>query len=162
MRSDEGEVVPKVIEGVLSAAGCRFALVAGRFNSFITTKLVDGAMDAIVRHGGRDEDVTLVWVPGAYEIPATLGRVVASGKYDAVITLGAVIRGGTPHFDYVANEVSKGVAAVAQGSPIPVAFGVLTCDTIEQAIERAGAKAGNKGFEAATAAIELVNLYKAL
>ncbi len=154
--------MPKVIEGNLSAEGMRFCLVAGRFNNFITKKLVDGALDAIVRHGGDDQAVTLVWAPGAFEIPAITKKAADSGNYDAVIALGAVIRGGTPHFDYVAAEVSKGVAAVAMNSKAPVVFGVLTTDTIEQAIERAGTKAGNKGFEAAMAAIEMADLYRAL
>jgi len=154
--------LPKVIEGNLSAEGMRFCLVAGRFNNFITKKLVDGALDAIVRHGGDDQAVTLVWAPGAFEIPAITKKAADSGNYDAVIALGAVIRGGTPHFDYVASEVSKGVAAVAMDSKAPVVFGVLTTDTIEQAIERAGTKAGNKGFEAAMAAIEMADLYRAL
>jgi len=154
--------LPKVIEGNLSAEGMRFCLVAGRFNNFITKKLVDGALDAIVRHGGDDQAVTLVWAPGAFEIPAITKKAADSGNYDAVIALGAVIRGGTPHFDYVAAEVSKGVAAVAMNSKAPVVFGVLTTDTIEQAIERAGTKAGNKGFEAAMAAIEMADLYRAL
>ena len=154
--------MPKVIEGNLSAEGMRFCLVAGRFNNFITKKLVDGALDAIVRHGGDDQAVTLVWAPGAFEIPAITKKAADSGNYDAVIALGAVIRGGTPHFDYVASEVSKGVAAVAMDSKAPVVFGVLTTDTIEQAIERAGTKAGNKGFEAAMAAIEMADLYRAL
>jgi 6,7-dimethyl-8-ribityllumazine synthase len=154
--------LPKVIEGNLSAEGMRFCLVAGRFNNFITKKLVDGALDAIVRHGGDDQAVTLVWAPGAFEIPAITKKAADSENYDAVIALGAVIRGGTPHFDYVASEVSKGVAAVAMDSKAPVVFGVLTTDTIEQAIERAGTKAGNKGFEAAMAAIEMADLYRAL
>lgn len=153
--------MPRVIEGVLKADGCRFCLVASRFNHFITQKLVDGAMDAIVRHGGHADSVTLAWVPGAFEIPAVVRKAALSEKFEAVIALGAVIRGGTPHFEYVASEVSKGVASVSLEATVPVTFGVLTVDSIEQAIERAGAKAGNKGFEAAVAAIELINLAKA-
>ncbi len=154
--------MPKLIEGKLNAEGMRFCLVAGRFNNFITQKLVEGALDAIIRHGGDEKDVALVWAPGAFEIPAVTKKVAASKNYDAIITLGAVIRGATPHFDYVAAEVSKGVAAVSMEGDVPVVFGVLTSDTIEQAIERAGTKAGNKGFEAAMAAIEMASLYKAL
>ena len=154
--------MPNTIEGQLIAKGQRFCLVVGRFNSFITSRLLDGATDAIVRHGGEAENITVVWTPGSFEIPVVAKRAAASGKYDAVIALGAVIRGGTPHFDYVAAEVSKGIAAIGMESKIPVTFGVLTCDTIEQAIERAGAKSGNKGAEAAVAAIEMINLFKQL
>jgi 6,7-dimethyl-8-ribityllumazine synthase len=154
------ENMTKTIEGQLTAKGFRFCLVVGRFNSFVTGRLVDGAVDAIVRHGGSAEDITIVWTPGSFEIPSVTKRAAASGKFDAVVTLGAVIRGGTPHFEYVAAEVSKGVAAVSMESGVPVTFGVLTCDNIEQAIERAGAKSGNKGADAAIAAIEMINLYK--
>lgn len=152
--------MPKIIEGKLNAEGLRFCLVASRFNNFITARLVEGALDAIVRHGGEDKDITVIWVPGALEIPMVARRAADSGDYDAVVTLGAVIRGGTPHFEYVAAEVAKGVATVALGARVPVIFGVLTTDSIEQAIERAGTKAGNKGFEAAVAAMEMASLYK--
>ncbi len=152
----------KIIEGNLDASGLKFGLVVGRFNSFIGDRLVEGAVDALVRHGADQDQITIAKVPGAFEIPMTAKRMAASGNYDALICLGAVIRGSTPHFDYVSSEVSKGVASVSLDSGIPVAFGVLTTDNIEQAIERAGTKAGNKGFEAAVTAIEMVNLYKKL
>ncbi|HXV20017.1 MAG TPA: 6,7-dimethyl-8-ribityllumazine synthase [Desulfuromonadales bacterium] len=152
----------KIIEGKLDARGFRFGIVVSRFNSFISDRLVDGAMDALVRHGAEAESVQIVRVPGAYEIPMTAKKMVATARYDAVICLGAVIRGATPHFDYVSAEVSKGIAAVSLDSGVPVTFGVLTTDNIEQAIERAGSKAGNKGFDAAVSAIEMVNLFKAL
>lgn len=148
----------KEYEGSLKADGRRFAIIVSRFNSFITDRLLDGAIDAFVRHGASDDDLAIYRTPGAFEIPALLKRVVA-GPYDGVICLGAVIRGGTPHFDYVAGEVSKGVAQVSLESPIPVSFGVLTCDTVEQAIDRAGTKAGNKGFEAAVSVIEMADLF---
>ncbi|MDR2191874.1 MAG: 6,7-dimethyl-8-ribityllumazine synthase [Endomicrobium sp.] len=149
----------KIINGQLKADGKKFALVASRFNELITNKLVSGAEDMLKRHGASDEDISLVWVPGAFEIPAAAKKVADSGKYDAVICLGCVIRGATPHFDYVAAEVSKGVAAISIQGKIPVVFGVLTTDSIEQAIERAGTKSGNKGSDAAVSAIELVSLY---
>jgi 6,7-dimethyl-8-ribityllumazine synthase len=152
----------KIIEGNLDACGLKFGLVVGRFNSFIGDRLVEGAVDALVRHGADQDNITIAKVPGAFEIPMTAKKMAASGNYDALICLGAVIRGSTPHFDYVSAEVSKGVASVSLDSGIPVAFGVLTTDNIEQAIERAGTKAGNKGFEAAVTAIEMVNLYKKL
>lgn len=152
----------KVIEGTLDASGCKFGLVVSRFNSFICDRLVEGAIDALVRHGADSDRITIAKVPGAFEIPMTAKKMAASGNYDALICLGAVIRGSTPHFDYVSAEVSKGVASVSLDSGIPVAFGVLTTDNIEQAIERAGSKAGNKGFEAAVTAIEMINLYKKL
>lgn len=145
-------------EGKLDASGRKFAIVVSRFNSFICERLVEGAMDALIRHGAAAADLDLVRVPGAYEIPLAAQRLAATGRYDAIVCLGAVIRGSTPHFDYVCAEVSKGVAAVSLNSGLPVAFGVLTTDTIEQAIERAGTKAGNKGAEAAVTAIEMVNL----
>ncbi|WP_225073477.1 6,7-dimethyl-8-ribityllumazine synthase [Desulfuromonas sp. CSMB_57] len=145
-------------EGKLDASGRKFAIVVSRFNSFICERLVEGAMDALIRHGAAAGDLDLVRVPGAYEIPLAAQRLAATGRYDAIVCLGAVIRGSTPHFDYVCAEVSKGVAAVSLHSGLPVAFGVLTTDTIEQAIERAGTKAGNKGAEAAVTAIEMVNL----
>lgn len=154
---------PESIEGTLIVPpGARFAIVAARFNSFIVERLVEGALDALRRHGADSEKITIVRVPGAWEIPFVCGRLASSDKVEAVIALGAVIRGSTPHFDHVANEVSKGVAQVALTSGTPVTFGVLTTDTIEQAIERAGTKAGNKGFDAAVAAIELVSLGRAL
>lgn len=152
----------QILEGKLSAAGFRFALIISRFNDFISRRLADGAVDCLERHGIKSKDYTLVKVPGAFDIPATAKRVTLSGKFDAVICLGAVIRGSTPHFDYVAAEVSKGVAQIALDGKIPVTFGVLTTDSIEQAIERAGTKAGNKGWDAALAAIELVNLWQLL
>lgn len=152
----------KVIEGNLDAAGLRFGLVTSRFNSFICDRLVEGALDALRRHGADPDQVEIAKVPGAFEIPLAAKRMAASGRYDALICLGAVIRGSTPHFDYVSAEVSKGIASVSLDAGVPVAFGVLTTDNIEQAIERAGAKAGNKGFEAAVTAIEMVNLLKKL
>jgi 6,7-dimethyl-8-ribityllumazine synthase len=150
----------KEIHGQLSSRGVKLALIAGRFNGLIVESLVRGAIDAVVRTGGREEDVTIYWVPGSFEIPQLLRAVVAKGGIDAVVCLGAVIRGATPHFDHVANAVSSGVAQVAAGASIPITFGVLTTDTIEQAIERAGTKAGNKGFDAAMAAIEMVSLFR--
>jgi 6,7-dimethyl-8-ribityllumazine synthase len=153
--------MPRMIEGKISAEGLRFAIVVSRFNSFISEKLVEGAIDALVRNGAKDGDITVAKVPGAFEIPAT-ARTLSGKGFDAVICLGAVIRGSTPHFDYVASEVSKGVAQVSMESRVPVIFGVLTTDNIEQAIERAGTKSGNKGWDAAVAAIEMVNLYKEL
>jgi 6,7-dimethyl-8-ribityllumazine synthase len=150
--------MPRVVEGHLSASGLRFAIVASRFNSLIVEPLVAGAIDAIVRTGGREADVTLYRCPGSWELPQVVRMVVGKGGVDAVIALGAVIRGATPHFDYVAGEAARGVAGAAAGADIPIAFGVLTTDTIEQAIERAGTKAGNKGFDAAMAAIEMANL----
>ena len=158
----EGWNMPKVLEGKLSAAGLRFAVIVSRFNDFISSRLVDGAVDALVRHGADEKDVTLLKVPGAFEIPLVAKKIGESGNYDAVICLGAVIRGATPHFEYVAAEVSKGIAAVALESNIPVTFGVLTTDNLEQAIERAGSKAGNKGYEAAVAAMEMANLFREL
>ncbi len=150
----------KRVEGGFDAKGLKAALVASRFNDFIVARLIEGAVDAFVRHGALEEDITLVRVPGAFEIPQVLRKVVKSGKYDLVVALGAVIRGSTPHFDYIASEVAKGVALVALESSVPVSFGVLTTDTIEQAIERAGSKAGNKGAEAIMSAIETANLMK--
>jgi 6,7-dimethyl-8-ribityllumazine synthase len=150
------------LEGTLSAAGLRFAIVASRFNGLIVEPLVSGALDAIVRAGGSADDVTIVRCPGAWELPQVTRKVIARGGVDAVIALGAVIRGATPHFDYVAGEAAKGIAGAAATADVPVSFGVLTTDTIEQALERAGTKAGNKGFDAAMAAIELANLWKQL
>ena len=154
--------MPTTIEGTLSAAGLRFAIVASRFNGLIVEPLVAGALDAIVRSGGSADDVTLVRCPGAWELPQVVRRVIARGGVDAVIALGAVIRGSTSHYDLVAGEASRGIAHAAESGDIPVTFGVLTTDTIEQALERAGTKAGNKGFDAAFAAIELATLYRAL
>lgn len=149
----------KIINGQLKAEGKKFVLVASRFNEFITNKLIGGAEDMLKRHGAADKDISLVWVPGAFEIPAVAKKIAESGKVDGVICLGCVIKGATPHFDYVSAEVSKGVAAVGMQAKVPVIFGVLTTDTIEQAVERAGTKAGNKGADAAVSAIEMVNLY---
>ena len=150
----------KVIEGKLIAEGQKIAIVAGRFNEIITNKLLGGAVDAFKRHGGEEENIDLAWVPGAFEIPLVAKKLAESKKYDAVICLGAVIRGATPHFDMVANETTKGIAAAGLQTGVPIIFGVLTTDNIEQAVERAGSKAGNKGFEAVTTAIEMVNLMK--
>ena len=150
----------KILEGKLLAEGQRIGIVAGRFNEFITAKLLGGAVDAFVRHGGDENNLEVAWVPGAFEIPLVASKMAKSGKYDAVICLGAVIRGSTSHYDYVCNEVSKGIAAVSLESGIPVLFGVLTTENIEQAIERAGTKAGNKGYDCAVSAIEMVNLIR--
>lgn len=147
-----------VIEGNLSAQGRRFGLVASRTNDIVVSRLVDGARDALVRMGASESDVVLVRVPGAWEVPLALRDLARSGGFDALIALGAVLRGGTPHFDYVAGEVAKGVFQVSMEVDLPIAFGVLTCDTLEQALERSGAKGGNKGFEAASAAVEAVDL----
>lgn len=149
-----------VIEGTLKADGMRFALVASRFNDFITSKLLEGAIDSLRRHGASESEMTVIWVPGSFEIPLVSKKLAASGKFDAVLALGAVIRGSTAHFDYVAAEVSKGVAQASLDTGVPVIFGVLTTDTIEQAIERAGTKAGNKGADSALAAVEMVDLLK--
>jgi 6,7-dimethyl-8-ribityllumazine synthase len=154
--------MPTTIEGTLSAAGLRFAIVAARFNGLIVEPLIAGAVDAIVRTGGSDNAITIVRCPGAWELPQVVRQVLARGGVDGVIALGAVIRGATPHFDYVAGEAAKGLASAAADSDIAVSFGVLTTDTIEQALERAGTKAGNKGFDAAMTAIELATLFKAL
>jgi 6,7-dimethyl-8-ribityllumazine synthase len=151
--------MPKILEGKISAEGFRFAIIVSRFNDFISSKLVEGAMDALRRHGVDEEKVSLIKVPGSFEIPAVAKRLAKSNKYDAIICLGAVIRGATPHFDFIAAEVSKGVAGVALESDIPVTFGVLTTDNLEQAIERAGSKVGNKGWDAAVSAMEMVNLF---
>lgn len=148
----------KTIEGNLSAAGQKIGIVAARFNEFITSRLLGGAEDSFVRHGGNSDDLEVVWVPGAFEIPFTAKKMALSGRYDAIVCLGAVIRGATPHFDMVANEAAKGIAHVGLECNIPVIFGVLTTDSIEQAVERAGTKAGNKGFDAMTSAIEMVNV----
>ncbi|GFE61730.1 6,7-dimethyl-8-ribityllumazine synthase [Geobacter sp. AOG2] len=154
--------MPQFFEGNLDAKGLKFGIVVARFNSFISDRLLEGATDSLIRHGASDQDIDVARVPGAFEIPLAAKKLAESRKYDAVICLGAVIRGSTPHFDFVSAEVSKGVAMVSLESGVPVIFGVLTTDTIEQAVERAGTKAGNKGFEAATGAIETANLLKAL
>ncbi len=150
--------MPRILEAKLLAEGKKFAVVVSRFNDFITEKLVSGALDALVRSGARDEDIDLVRVPGAFEVPLMAKRMAAKGRYDAIICLGAVIRGSTPHFDYVSAEVTKGVAVVSLEGDLPVIFGIITTDTIEQAIERAGTKAGNKGWSAAISAVEMANL----
>src|SRR3990172_2835916 len=152
----------KVVEGQLSSAGMRVAVVASRFNALVVARLVEGPLDALVRTGCAAEDIVLFRAPGSLEIPQVARRVVDGGGFDAVICVGAVIRGATPHFDYVAGEAAKGVAQVALGSAVPVVFGILTTDTIEQALERAGSKAGNKGFDAARAAVEMASLYRAM
>jgi len=154
--------MPKLFEGKLIAAGLKFGIVISRFNEFITSKLLDGAIDALIRHGAADENIEVAWVPGTYEIPLVAQKMATSSKYDAVICLGALIRGSTPHFDYIAAEVSKGIAQVGLETGIPVIFGVITTENIEQAIERAGTKAGNKGSAAAEAAIEMANLMKSI
>ncbi|OHD67516.1 MAG: 6,7-dimethyl-8-ribityllumazine synthase [Spirochaetes bacterium RBG_16_49_21] len=150
----------KLLEGKIDATGLKIAVVVSRFNEFITNKLLSGALDCLKRHNADEGNITIAWVPGSFEIPAVAKIIASSNKYDAVLCLGAVIRGATPHFDYVASEVSKGIASLGLSSKIPVIYGVLTTDTIEQAIERAGAKSGNKGFDAAMSAIEMANLYK--
>lgn len=150
----------KIFEGKLISEGLKFGIIVGRFNEFIGGKLLTGALDALKRHGVSEEDIHITWVPGAFEIPLVAKKMAKSGNYDGVICLGAVIRGATPHFDYVSSEVTKGVAHVSLETEIPVIFGVLTTDTIEQAIERAGTKAGNKGYDAAVTAIEMANLLK--
>jgi 6,7-dimethyl-8-ribityllumazine synthase len=147
-----------VVEGQLSAAGKRFAIVASRFNEMIGKKLLEGAIDCLIRHNGDKESITIAWVPGAFEIPLVAKKLAASGKFDAVICLGAVIRGNTPHFDYIASEVSKGIAKINLDHLVPVIFGVLTTDSIEQAVERAGTKSGNKGWDAALSAMEMADL----
>ena len=152
----------RVLEGKVVAQGIRVGIVAARFNEFITSKLVGGALDGLKRHDVKEEDIDVAWVPGAFEIPLIASKMAKSKKYDAVICVGAVIRGSTSHYGYVCSEVSKGIANVSLNSDIPVMFGVLTTDNIEQAIERAGSKAGNKGYECATGAIEMVNLIRAL
>jgi len=150
----------KTIEGKFDASGLKFAIIVSRFNEFITNKLLGGAVDCLKRNDADENNITVAWVPGAFEIPAVAAKMAESKKYDAIICLGTVIRGATPHFDYVSAEVTKGVGQLSLKSPMPVIFGVLTTDTIEQAVERAGTKAGNKGFDAAMAAIEMANLYK--
>lgn len=155
--------MPKIFEGVLQDTGGRFAIVVGRFNSFITQRLLDGALDTLGRHGvDLEARVEVAWAPGSFEIPLVCRRLAQSGRYDAIIALGAVIRGGTPHFDYVAAEVSKGIAHISLETGVPVAYGILTTDNVEQAVDRAGTKMGNKGAEAAISAIEMVNLLKVM
>ncbi|GAA0402769.1 6,7-dimethyl-8-ribityllumazine synthase [Paenibacillus motobuensis] len=151
-----------VFEGNLVSEGLKYAIVVGRFNEFITSKLLSGALDALKRHGVKEEEIYVAWVPGAFEIPFAAQKLAESGKYDAVITLGTVIRGSTTHYDYVCNEVAKGVAAIGLKTGVPTIFGVVTTENIEQAIERAGTKAGNKGWDSAMAAIEMANLTKQL
>lgn len=150
----------KTLEGKLVANGMKVGIVASRFNEFIVSKLVSGAVDGLVRHNVADDDISIAWVPGAFEIPLAASKMASSGKYDAVICVGAVIRGATSHYDYVCNEVSKGIAQASMSTGVPVLFGILTTDNIEQAIERAGTKAGNKGYDCALSAIEMVNLLK--
>ena len=152
----------KLFEGHLDASGVRFGLIVSRFNHFFTDKLLEGARDCLLRHGGGEDNISVAWVPGAFEVPYVAARMANSGNYDAVICLGAVVRGDTPHFDYIANESAKGIAKIALDSGVPVIYGLVTADTLEQAIERCGTKAGNKGWQAAESAIEMVNLYRAM
>jgi 6,7-dimethyl-8-ribityllumazine synthase len=152
----------KTFEGNLLGKGLKFGVVVSRFNEFFSQKLLDGARDAFSRHGVEEEDIEVAWTPGSFEMPLVAQKMAASKRYDAVVCLGAVIRGGTPHFDYIASEVAKGIANVALGTGVPVIFGVITTDNLEQAIERSGTKAGNKGFDAAVSAIEMANLLKAI
>jgi 6,7-dimethyl-8-ribityllumazine synthase len=154
--------MPRLIEGEISAKGITFAIVVSRFNDFISQRLLDGALDALKRHGVSDDQITIVKVPGAFEIPAMAKRLSLDSRFDCVICLGAVIRGATPHFEYISSQVARGIASVALESRIPIAFGVITSDTLEQAIERAGAKSGNKGWDAAVSAMEMVSLFKVL
>ena len=151
-----------IYEGKLSAQGLRFAIIASRFNSLIVDRLIEGAIDCILRHGGKDEDITLIKVPGSWEIPVAVRKVLESLEVDAVIALGALIRGETPHFDYIASEVSKGLSSLSLERSKPVSFGIITAETLEQALERAGSKMGNKGWEAALSAIEMANLFSSL
>ncbi len=154
--------MPPLIEGPLDAKGLKVALIASRFNEFVTSKLVEGALDGLVRHGADPKNLTLVKVPGSFELPQVASKLAAQGGYDAIVALGCLIRGETPHFDLIAAEAAKGLAQVGVSSGVPVIFGVLTCDTMEQAIDRAGGKAGNKGWDAALAAIEMVSLFRRL
>lgn len=163
MESSDGEgIMPKIVEGKIIAKGMKFVIAASRFNDFISGRLIEGAVDALVRAGADEKDILIIKVPGAFELPLTAKKLAKSGRFDAVICLGAVIRGATPHFEYISAEVSKGIASVGLETETPVAFGVLTTDTIEQAIERAGTKAGNKGWDAAMTAIEMVDLLRKL
>jgi 6,7-dimethyl-8-ribityllumazine synthase len=148
------------IEGKLDASGLKTAIVVSRFNDFVTAKLIEGAVDCLIRHGSGEKDITVIRVPGSFELPLAAKRAACSGKYNAIICLGALVRGQTPHFDYISAEVTKGVAQVSLNTNVPIAFGVITADTLEQAIDRAGAKAGNKGFEAALGAMEMADLLK--
>ena len=152
----------KRFEGMLTGKGLKFGLVISRFNEFFSKKLLEGAQDALIRHGVGEEDIDLAWVPGSFEIPQIALKLAQSKRYDAVICLGAVVRGGTPHFDYIAAEVTKGIAKAGMDTGVPVIYGVITTDTLEQAIERSGTKAGNKGFEAAVSAIEMANLLRSI
>jgi 6,7-dimethyl-8-ribityllumazine synthase len=152
----------KIIEGELNAKGLNFAIVVSRFNEFISQRLLEGCLDALHRHGAEDNSIVVVWVPGAFEIPLTASRLAESGKYDAVICLGTLIRGSTPHFEYLGTQVAKGIAQAALASKLPIVFGVITADNLEQAIERAGSKSGNKGFDAALAAMEMAQVLKQL
>lgn len=160
LTKDGAEIMPKIIEGKIVAKGMKFAIAASRFNDFISGRLIEGAVDTLIRAGADEKDIVIYKVPGAFELPLAAKKLAKSARFDAVICLGAVIRGATPHFEYVSAEVSKGIANVGLESEIPVVFGVLTTDTIEQAIERAGTKSGNKGADAAMAAIEMVDLFK--
>ena len=150
----------KLFEGMLLGKGLKFGVVTSRFNEFITNKLLEGARDALLRHGVNDDDIEVAWVPGSFEIPLVAKKMAGTGRYDAVICLGAVIRGATPHFEYVASEVTKGIAKISLEHALPISYGIITADSIEQAIERAGTKAGNKGYDAAVNAIEMANLLK--
>ncbi len=152
----------KIFEGELQAKGLKFGIVISRFNEFITGKLLEGAMDALIRHGAKAEDIEVVKVPGSFEIPVVAKKLASKGAYNAILCLGTVIRGATPHFEYISAEVSKGIASASMETGVPIAFGVLTCDTIEQAVERAGTKSGNKGWDAALTAIEMAQLMKKL
>lgn len=152
----------KRYEGKLDAGGVRIGIVVSRFNNFLTDKLLEGAIDCIIRHGGDDENIAVAYVPGSFELPYAAAKMAKSGKYDAVVCLGALVRGDTPHFDFIAAEATKGVAKIALDTDLPVIYGIITTDTLEQAIERSGTKAGNKGWQAAEAAIEMISLYRAL
>ncbi|MGQ9463034.1 MAG: 6,7-dimethyl-8-ribityllumazine synthase [Candidatus Fervidibacter sp.] len=152
--------MPKVLEGKLSAQGLRFAIIVSRFNSLVTQRLLDGAMDALRRHGADENSITIAWTPGSFELPLVAKKFAQTGKYDAVICLGCIIRGDTPHFEYVASETAKGIAQVMLETGVPTVFGVVTADTLEQALERAGAKAGNRGFDAAMTSMEMANLLR--
>lgn len=154
--------MPKLIEGEITGKGIRFAIVVSRFNDFISQRLLDGALDALKRHGASDDQITIVKVPGAFEIPSMAKKLSLSDQFDCVICLGTVVRGATPHFEYISSQVARGIASIALESRIPVAFGVITSDSLEQAIERAGAKSGNKGWDAAISAMEMVNLFKVI
>ncbi|MDP8205349.1 MAG: 6,7-dimethyl-8-ribityllumazine synthase [Candidatus Electryonea clarkiae] len=154
--------MPKIIEGVLDAKGRKFGIVVGRFNHFITDRLLEGALDGLLRHGAQDDDITVVRVPGSFEIPSVVKKLAESGKVDAVIGMGALIRGATSHYDHISNEVTKGLAQVSMEGKVPVIYGILSAETLEQAIERAGTKGGNRGFAAAESAVEMVNLFENL